>query len=144
MADGRSQIAQALNQVIARWLDICWQFVRLTFVSQLNLVLTPVIALLLCMPKYLQGSLTLGEVVQASGAFVTVQGASNWVQDNFGRIADWTSSANRVASLLVGLDEIDGPKGHAASNQPPLGQGALEDVNRFFSRTARHFFYLYS
>jgi vitamin B12/bleomycin/antimicrobial peptide transport system ATP-binding/permease protein len=122
MADGRNQIAQALNQVIARWLDICWQFVRLTFVSQLNFVLTPVIAMLLCMPKYLQGSLTLGEVVQASGAFVTVQGAFGWIQDNFGRIADWTSSANRVASLLVGLDEIDGPRGHAASDQPPSDQ----------------------
>ena len=122
MADGRSQIAQSLNQVIARWLDICWQFVRLTFVSQLNLVFTPVIALLLCMPKYLHGSLTLGEVVQASAAFVTVQGAFNWVQDNFGRIADWTSSANRVASLLIGLDEIDGLKGHAASDRLPLGQ----------------------
>jgi vitamin B12/bleomycin/antimicrobial peptide transport system ATP-binding/permease protein len=122
MADGRSQIAQSLNQVVARWLDICWQFVRLTFVSQLNFVLTPVIAMLLCMPKYLQGSLTLGEVVQASGAFVTVQGAFGWIQDNFGRIADWTSSANRVASLLVGLDEIDGPKGHAASGQPPSDQ----------------------
>jgi vitamin B12/bleomycin/antimicrobial peptide transport system ATP-binding/permease protein len=107
---GRSQIGQALTQVIARWLDICWQFVRLTFVSQLNFVLTPVIALLLCMPKYLQGSLTLGEVVQASGAFVTVQGACGWIQDNFGRIADWTSSANRVAVLLQNLDEIDGRK----------------------------------
>ena len=119
---GRSQIGQVLTQVIARWLDICWQFVQLTFVSQLNFVLTPVIAMLLCMPKYLQGSLTLGEVVQASGAFVTVQGAFGWIQDNFGRIADWTSSANRVAVLLENLDEIDGPKGHTASDQPLLGQ----------------------
>jgi putative ATP-binding cassette transporter len=122
IADGRSQIAEAMGQVIARWLDICRQFVQLTFVSQLNLVLTPVIALLLCMPKYLQGALTLGEVVQASAAFVTVQGAFNWVQDNFGRIADWTSSANRVATLLTGLDGIDGPTGHAASDRPPLAQ----------------------
>jgi vitamin B12/bleomycin/antimicrobial peptide transport system ATP-binding/permease protein len=121
MVDGRNQITQALNQVIARWLDICWQFVRLTFVSQLNLVLTPVIALLLCMPKYLQGSLTLGEVVQASAAFVTVQGVFNWVQDNFGRIADWTSSANRVAYLLLGLDQTNGHKDGGVSTQSPRG-----------------------
>ncbi|HXY89597.1 MAG TPA: SbmA/BacA-like family transporter [Xanthobacteraceae bacterium] len=116
-ADGRSEIVKALNQVIARWRDICWQFVRLTFVSQTNLVLTPVIALLLCMPKYLQGSLTLGEVVQASAAFGIVQGAFNWIQDNFGRIADWTSSANRVASLLFALDEVDGQS--AGGGSPP-------------------------
>jgi putative ATP-binding cassette transporter len=109
-ADGRREVGRALDQVIARWLDICWQFVRLTFLSQMNLVLTPVIALLLCMPKYLQGSLTLGEVVQAAAAFVMVQGAFNWIQDNFGRLADWTSSANRVAFLLLGLDQIVGHK----------------------------------
>jgi ABC-type uncharacterized transport system fused permease/ATPase subunit len=62
--------------VIARWLEICWQFVRLTFISQMNLILTPVIALLLCMPRYLEGSLSLGEVVQAAAAFVMVQGRS--------------------------------------------------------------------
>jgi vitamin B12/bleomycin/antimicrobial peptide transport system ATP-binding/permease protein len=108
--DGHRQVIRALDQVIARWLEICWQFVRLTFISQMNLVLTPVIALLLCMPRYLEGSMSLGEVVQAAAAFVMVQGAFNWIQDNFGRLADWTSSANRVAFLLLGLDQIDGRK----------------------------------
>src|SRR5579871_80442 len=111
----RVEIGKALDQVVARWLDICRQFVKLTFASQTNIVLTPVIALLLCMPKYLQGSLTLGEVVQASAAFVTVQGAFNWIQDNFGRIADWTSSANRVAVLLAALDQVD-----AQENMEPV------------------------
>jgi putative ATP-binding cassette transporter len=104
--DGRRRIVSALNQVIARWLEVCWQFVRLTVISQMSLLLTPVLALLLCMPKYLDGSMSLGEVVQAAAAFVMVQGAFNWIQDNFGRLADWTSSANRVASLLLGLDQI--------------------------------------
>jgi putative ATP-binding cassette transporter len=108
--DGHRQVIRTLDQVIARWLEICWQFVRLTFISQMNLVLTPVIALLLCMPRYLDGSMSLGEVVQAAAAFVMVQGAFNWVQDNFGRLADWTSSANRVAFLLLALDQIDGRK----------------------------------
>lgn len=108
--DGRLRIASALNGVIARWLELCWQFVRLTFISNTNLILTPVIALLLCMPKYLDGSLRLGEIVQAAAAFVMVQSAFNWVQDNYGRLADWTSSANRVASLLLGLDQIEKPK----------------------------------
>src|SRR5262249_4954697 len=106
---GRSQIGEALSSVIAWWKEICWQFVRLIFLSQMNLVLAPVIALLLCMPSYLGGSITLGEVVQASSAFTMVQGAFNWVQDNFGRLADWTSSTNRVAHLLLGLDRLDEP-----------------------------------
>jgi putative ATP-binding cassette transporter len=119
---GSRRASAALGNVIERWREICWQFVRLTFLSQMNLVLTPVIALLLCMPKYLQGSMTLGEVVQAAAAFVMVQGAFNWVQDNFGRLADWTSSANRVASLLLGLDEIEGLRGDVSTEQK-IGHG---------------------
>jgi ABC-type uncharacterized transport system fused permease/ATPase subunit len=65
--------------------------------------------------------MSLCEVVQAAAAFVTVQGAFNWIQDNYGRLADWTSSANRVAVLLLGLDQIDGLKGDGVSAQPPVG-----------------------
>jgi hypothetical protein len=63
----------------------------------------------------------LGEVVQAAAACVMVQGAFNWIQDNYGCFADWTSSANRVAVLLLGLDQIDGLKGDGVSAQPPVG-----------------------
>ena len=73
----------------------------------MNSLLTPIIALLLCMPKYLAGTMTLGEVVQAAAAFAILQGAFNWITDNYGRLAEWISSANRVASLLLALDQID-------------------------------------
>ena len=72
-----------------------------------ELLLTPVVALLLCTPKYLAGTLTLGEVVQAAAAFAIVQTAFNWITDSYGRLAEWASSANRVASLLLALDQID-------------------------------------
>jgi putative ATP-binding cassette transporter len=69
-----------------------------------------VIGLLLCTPKYISGTMTLGEVVQAAAAFVIVQGAFNWITDSYGRLAEWTASANRVASLLLALDQIDWPE----------------------------------
>jgi putative ATP-binding cassette transporter len=71
----------------------------------------PSIGLLLCAPKYLAGAMSLGSVVQAGAAFVAVQGAFNWAADNYGRLAEWTASASRVASLLCSLDQING--GHA-------------------------------
>jgi putative ATP-binding cassette transporter len=49
------------------------------------------IALLLCTPKYIEGAMTRGEVVQAAAAFVVVQGAFNWVTDSYGRIAEWAA-----------------------------------------------------
>jgi putative ATP-binding cassette transporter len=69
-------------------------------------LLTPLIGLLLCTPKYIEGTMTLGEVIQAAAAFVVVQSAFNWVTDSYARIAEWAASANRVASLLLALDQI--------------------------------------
>jgi vitamin B12/bleomycin/antimicrobial peptide transport system ATP-binding/permease protein len=108
--DGRRAIGAALDEVIAQWLAYCWQLMRMTLVSHTNTLLTPVVGLILCTPKYLVGTMTLGEVVQAAAAFVVVQGAFNWITDSYGRLAEWTASANRVASLLLALDLIDRPE----------------------------------
>lgn len=54
--------------------------------------------------------MTLGEVVRAAAAFAIVQGAFNWFSDSYGRLAEWASSANRVASLLLAQDQIDKPE----------------------------------
>ena len=99
----------------------CWQLMRMTLVSHTNVLLTPVVGLLLCMPKYLSGTMSLGEVVQAAAAFAMVQGAFNWITDSYGRLAEWTSSANRVASLLLVLDQID---------RPPFAVAPRDEGNR--------------
>jgi vitamin B12/bleomycin/antimicrobial peptide transport system ATP-binding/permease protein len=57
--------------------------------------------------KIHRGNDALGEVVQVAAAFV-VQGAFNWMTDSYGRISECAASANRVASLLLALDQIDG------------------------------------
>ncbi|MFA6266358.1 MAG: SbmA/BacA-like family transporter [Pseudolabrys sp.] len=108
-SEGRRLIGPALAEVIAQWRAYCWQLMRMTMISHSNTLLTPVIGLLLCTPKYLTGAMTLGETVQAAAAFAIVQGAFNWITDSYGRLAEWTSSANRVASLLIALDQIDEP-----------------------------------
>ena len=107
MADGLKTIGQALQGVISSWLAYCWQLMRLTVISSGNTLLAPIVGLLLCMPKYVAGSMLLGEVVQVAAAFVVVQGACNWFTDNYARIAEWAASANRVASLLLALDQVD-------------------------------------
>ena len=105
-------ISAALAEVIRQWLLYCWQMMRMTLVSHTNTLLTPVIGLLLCTPKFISGSMTLGEVVQAAAAFAIVQGAFNWISDSYARLAEWTSSANRVSSLLLALDQIGDPEGY--------------------------------
>ena len=106
--DSRRCICDALERVTCCWRDLCFQVMRMTFVSHINTLIAPSVSLLLCAPKYLTGDMTLGTVVQAAAAFVAVQGAFNWVADNYGRLIEWSTSATRVGSLLVSLDRING------------------------------------
>jgi vitamin B12/bleomycin/antimicrobial peptide transport system ATP-binding/permease protein len=101
-----TRIWEALRQVLARWRQLCWQLMGTTMVSQTDLLLAPVFAWVLCAPKYLAGTMTLGELTQASAAFVAVQTAFNWLVDNFQRLSDWRSATNRVATLLLALDQV--------------------------------------
>lgn len=102
----RSALWLRLQAVLLWWREFCWQLVRTTLISHSNFLLAPVVAWLLCVPKYQSGAMTLGELTQTAAAFVTVQGAFNWLVDNYQRVADWRSSVHRVASLLVALDEL--------------------------------------
>jgi putative ATP-binding cassette transporter len=38
---------------------------------------------------------------------MAVQGAFNWLVDNYPRLAEWMSSANRVGILLDSFDRLD-------------------------------------
>ncbi|HEY2387014.1 MAG TPA: ABC transporter ATP-binding protein/permease [Candidatus Binatia bacterium] len=103
----RSGLDAAFHIVLRRWREFLGQYRRTTVVSQTSAAFVPVIPLILCAPKYVAGTMTLGQVMQASSAFVTVQVAFNWVVDNYPRLADWTASARRLATVLAALDRLD-------------------------------------
>jgi vitamin B12/bleomycin/antimicrobial peptide transport system ATP-binding/permease protein len=115
-ADKRNTLWFKLQTVLLWWRAYCWQLARTTLVSHGNFLLAPVVAWLLCVPKYLSGAMSLGELTQAAAAFVTVQGAFNWLVDNYQRLADWRSSVHRVATLLIALDELEAKE---LSESPP-------------------------
>ena len=125
--DPRHVIGAALKGVITIWRIYMWQLMRMTVVTYSSLLVTPVIGLLLCTPKYLMGMMSLGEVVQAAAAFVVVQTAFNWFTDNFAKLAEWASSANRVASLLLALDEVDRPAASMVAGGAAIREGGPGD-----------------
>ena len=118
-AQRRGALRAAVGPVIARWRDLCGQLMRTTVISQGNSLVAPVVALFLCAPKYLAGTMSLGEVTQAAAAFFAVQAAFNWLVDNYPRLADWTSAVNRVAALLVSLDQLDRFNNHQRRRTRP-------------------------
>jgi putative ATP-binding cassette transporter len=105
-AEERKGLQAALAVVIARWRRYCGQHMRVTVVSNANFLIAPVLPVFLCMPRFLDGGMTLGEVTQAAAAFVQVQSSFNWLVDNFARFADWRASARRVGTLLTSLDAL--------------------------------------
>ena len=106
-AEMRQTLQLKLQATLLWWREFLWQLVRTTFVSHGNFLFAPVVAWFLCAPKYLTGAMTLGELTQAAAAFVVVQGAFNWLVDNYQRLADWRSSVHRVATLLLAFDELE-------------------------------------
>jgi putative ATP-binding cassette transporter len=80
---------------------------KTTVISQTSSYIAPVLPIILCAPKYLGGTMSLGQVMQAASAFTIVQGAFNWLVDNYPRLADWTASGRRVASLMISLDALE-------------------------------------
>ena len=100
-------LRRSLGSVLRQWLLLCYQLMRATVVSNGNTVLAPAVPLVLCAPKFLDGSMTLGEVMQVAGAFIYVQSAFNWLVDNYPRLADWLASVRRVGSLMASLDYLE-------------------------------------
>ncbi|HEY0299947.1 MAG TPA: ABC transporter ATP-binding protein/permease, partial [Rhizomicrobium sp.] len=103
----RAGINRSLHRVLLRWRDLCRQHMKTTIVSQGSSLIAPVIPLILCAPKFLDGSMSLGQVMQAASAFTIVQAAFSWLVDNYPRLADWNASARRIAALMVSLDALE-------------------------------------
>lgn len=110
-----AQASWALGDVIRQWRDLTWQYMRTTYVSHGNTLLAPLVGLILCVPHYVKGTMLLGDVTQAAAAFVAVQGAFNWLIDNFPRLAECLSSANRVGNLLIAFDRLETVQGSEES-----------------------------
>ena len=103
----RAGVDRAISKVRAAWLDIALQTLKTTAVSQTSSFIAPVLPIILCAPKLLAGTMTLGEVMQAASAFTIVQAAFNWLVDNYPKMADWSASASRVGSLAAALEALD-------------------------------------
>ena len=133
-SEERAGLDTTFTTVRHRWYDLMMQYIRTTMVSQSSSGLAPIIPILLCAPKYVAGTMTLGEVMQAVSAFMIVQGAFGWLVESYPRFADWTASASRLASLLVSLDRLERAErepanGRILRKQSEAGALRLRDVS---------------
>lgn len=118
----RSGIDRSLGNVLRQWARLCGQHMRTTVVSQGSSLIAPVIPILLCAPKFLDGSMTLGQVMQAASAFTIVQAAFGWLVDNYPRLAEWNAGARRIASLMLSLDGLERAESGEGINRIERGE----------------------
>jgi putative ATP-binding cassette transporter len=115
MVRGEADEAATLQAGFASVAD-CWRLVitrlaGMTILTNTNTVAAPVVPLLLMAHRYLDGSISLGGVMQTAAAFVQVQVALNWLVDNYAGIAEWSASAGRVSGLWTALSDLDASVG---------------------------------
>src|SRR5204863_962652 len=126
-------VDKSFKRVLRAWRDVCIQSMRTTIVSQTSSYIAPILPIILCAPKFLDNSMTLGEVMQAASAFAIVQSALNWLVDNYPRLADWAASARRVASLQASLTTLEQterrPRGRMDHGESTSAALRLRDVS---------------
>lgn len=120
----RAAVDRSLRRVLSAWKAIAQQTVRTTVVSQTSGFIAPVLPIILCAPKFLDNTMSLGQVMQAASAFTIVQGAFNWLVDNYPRMADWTASARRAAALMTALDALE------RAEKDEVGRIAMSDAGQ--------------
>jgi len=103
----RDGIDKTFGNVLRQWARLAGQHMRTTLVSQGSSLIAPVVPLLLCAPKFLDGSMSLGQVMQAASAFTIVQSAFGWLVDHYPSLADWNACARRIASLMMSMDALE-------------------------------------
>src|SRR6516165_7903665 len=121
----RDGIDKTFANVLRQWARLAGQHMRTTLVSQGSSLIAPVVPLLLSAPKFLDGSMTLGQVMQAASAFTIVQSAFGWLVDNYPRLADWNACARRIASLMMSLDGLE--RAEQAGGLGRIKRGETED-----------------
>jgi ABC-type uncharacterized transport system fused permease/ATPase subunit len=101
-AEERAGIDKRFDKALTQWKRLAWQYMRTTLVSQSSSLIAPVVPILLCAPKFLDGSMSLGEVMQPYVPSGTLRRAAAYPA----AAEDWTVEQIGEALDKVGLAHL--------------------------------------
>ncbi len=129
--DERRITNRYVDQVIGVARRMSGALSRLVWITSGYGWLAIVVPILVALPGYLHGTLTLGGLMMVVGAFNQVQASLKWFVDNFPRAADWRAALHRVTvfhdALLI-VDERD-EEPSITLKQHPEGHLVFERVS---------------
>ena len=95
----RQRLATVFGTIAQSWRDQSIGLARLLAFSSGYATLAGVLPILVGTPRFLDGTLSLGRLVQSGQAFQQVTAALSWPVDNLALIAGWRASVERVLML---------------------------------------------
>jgi putative ATP-binding cassette transporter len=104
------QLQGSFTRIRQNWSRIMQYTKRLTLVSSTYGQLAIIFPILAASPRYFSGALSLGVLFQMSNAFGQVSGSLSWFVSNYGTLASWRATANRLREFLRAIEaaETDG------------------------------------
>ncbi len=95
----RERLGTVFQAIAQSWRDQSAGLARLMAFSSGYVVLAGVLPVLVGVPRFLEGTLSLGRLIQSGQAFQQVTAALSWPVDNLAIIAAWRASVERVLML---------------------------------------------
>ncbi len=103
----RRQLNGNLNGVIGSMRQLSGALSRLTWITSGYGWIAIVVPILVALPGYFSGGLTLGGLMMVVGAFNQVQSSLRWFVDQFPSIADWRATLHRVSAFRTAIEKLD-------------------------------------
>lgn len=103
----RRHIHGDIDAVISVIRNLAVALTNLTWVSAGFGWLAVIVPILVASPAYFSGTMTFGGLMMAAAAFTQVYAALRWYVDNFGAIADWRATLQRVTVFRAALSDMD-------------------------------------
>ncbi len=119
----RHSVGRRYAAVAASWRGMIHASGLVALGTNGNIATAPIVPLLLAVPGYLAGTLSIGAVAQIAGAFAATQTAAAWLADNYLRVSDVMASVSRVNALIQALDDAAVPT--PAIEVVPMTEGEI-------------------
>ncbi|SMF58683.1 putative ATP-binding cassette transporter [Tistlia consotensis] len=129
--EARRDLGHALEETLKVMRRLARGLANLTWVTAGYGWLGLVVPIAVASPGYFNGSLSFGDLMMVTGAFLQVQQSLRWFVDNFSRIADWRATLLRVMTLRLTLPELETLGGSASRitfGRHPRGHLALDSL----------------
>jgi putative ATP-binding cassette transporter len=130
--DERRLVDATVDSVLGAVRHLVFALARLTWITSGYGWMAIVVPVVVALPGYLHGSLSLGGLMMVVGAFNQVQQALRWFVDNYSRIADWRAALYRIAvfdDALRRVDDFPPQTERIVLAEHPRGHLAFEHLN---------------